>query len=110
MLEPQDYKLPLGLGDLDDASGHDADLWRFPPGAIVLLYTDGVTEARDSHGTFYDPVDRLHGRRFSGPGALLDALVADVRQHTGGHTDDDMALLAVMRLPANAPPPSTHPG
>ncbi|MEV6649918.1 PP2C family protein-serine/threonine phosphatase [Streptomyces sp. NPDC051219] len=95
-LTPAETALPLGMGDLagwpDRAEEHE-----FPPGATLLLYTDGLSEARDAAGNFYDPQERLRGRIFSGPDALLAALVTDVRQYTGGGSTDDMALLAVSR-------------
>ncbi|WP_234426715.1 PP2C family protein-serine/threonine phosphatase [Streptomyces niger] len=95
-LAPRTPALPLGLSEV--AGWPDrADESRFPPGAMLLLFTDGVTEARDTEGVFYEPAVRLSGRVFTGPDALLDALVADVAQHTGGETEDDMALLALRR-------------
>jgi serine phosphatase RsbU (regulator of sigma subunit) len=95
ILEPTEAALPLGmgLGIWPDRS----DAHRLPPGATLLLYTDGLSEARDASGVFYDPGRRLAGRLFPGPEELLDALVDDVRRHTGGGTTDDMALLAVSR-------------
>ncbi|MGW4025980.1 PP2C family protein-serine/threonine phosphatase [Streptomyces sp. NPDC005009] len=101
-LEPESYSLPLGLGDLDNTLEHEAQSCLFPPGALLLLYTDGVTEARDGRGAFYDPADRLADRSFNQPAGLLDDVVTDVRRHTGGHNDDDMALLAVMNEPADS--------
>ncbi|MFF7179696.1 SpoIIE family protein phosphatase [Streptomyces sp. NPDC008121] len=102
MLAPSQAALPLGMGDL--AAWPDrADETPYPPGATLLLYTDGLSEARDAHGTFYDPAERLAGRIFPGPEELLDALVDDVRRYTGGGTTDDMALLAVSR-PARGQP------
>ncbi|NYV77199.1 serine/threonine-protein phosphatase [Streptomyces sp. UH6] len=65
------------------------------PGATVLFYTDGLTEARDADGVFYDPVVRLNGRSFGEPEELLDFLAGDVALHAGGDVKDDMALLAV---------------
>ncbi|HEX5569264.1 MAG TPA: PP2C family protein-serine/threonine phosphatase [Streptomyces sp.] len=96
-LEPEAYELPLGFGDLMDGAEKRVQSVPFPPGAMVLLHTDGVTEARNAEGEFYDPAAALRGRSFHGPGALLDALLADVSAHTGGHADDDVALLAVAR-------------
>ncbi|MFJ5968286.1 PP2C family protein-serine/threonine phosphatase [Streptomyces sp. NPDC093060] len=88
--------LPLGMADLG--------LWPdratesgFPSGATLLLYTDGLSEARDAHGRFYDPLRRLAGRRFPDPRSLLGRLAAEVRRHSGGGMTDDMALLAVRR-------------
>ncbi|WP_405497989.1 PP2C family protein-serine/threonine phosphatase [Streptomyces sp. NBC_00096] len=96
VLAPAEPALPLGMGDL--ASWPDrVQEWPFPPGATLLLYTDGLTEARDGAGAFYDPADRLRGRVFPGPDELLSALGSDVRRHTGGAATDDMALLAVAR-------------
>lgn len=94
--EPRVPELPLGLGELGAFSG-SVDEFRFPVGSMLLLFTDGVTEARDADGVFYDPQVRMSGRRFPGPSELLDAMVADVSRHTGGPFTDDMALLAVSR-------------
>ncbi|WP_377273465.1 PP2C family protein-serine/threonine phosphatase [Peterkaempfera sp. SMS 1(5)a] len=93
-VEPRRPALPLGLAAL----GSDAecvDTFAFPEGASLLLYTDGLTEARNATGTFYNPVGRFTGQRYPTPDALLDALLADVYQHTDGRRADDMALLAV---------------
>ncbi len=99
-LEPEQPALPLGMSDL--ASWPDrsvvADL---PAGAMLLFYTDGLSEARSGEGLFYDPAARLGGRMFPGPDALLAAVAEEVREHTGGGANDDMALLAVAR-PAGA--------
>nr|WP_238420511.1 PP2C family protein-serine/threonine phosphatase [Streptomyces taklimakanensis] len=103
-LEPDAYGLPLGLGRLGDGTGGSVAVAPFPPGALLLVHTDGLTEARDAAGAFYDPVPWLRGRRFPGPDALLDGLLAEVHAHTAGGQDDDMALLAVMRDPD--PPPT----
>ncbi|TJZ59395.1 serine/threonine-protein phosphatase [Streptomyces piniterrae] len=100
-LDPTAPQLPLGvgLGDLTPAgSAVPVDVVRLPPGASLLLVTDGVTEARDSRGTFYDPVfsGRLR-RRFKDPEALVDALTKDVGRWTEGEHEDDMAILVVTR-------------
>lgn len=95
-LEPTVPALPLGLGELGEWPDR-ADECPFPVGAQLLLYTDGLSESRDGRGRFYDPADRITGRAFHGPQALLDAVVTDVTRHTGGRATDDMALLAVGR-------------
>lgn len=88
--------LPLGMGDLG-AWPDRAEQAEFPVGATLLFYTDGLSEARDAHGVFYDPAERLSGRTFPGPRAVLTTLAEEVRAHTGGGLTDDMALLAVRR-------------
>lgn len=101
-LAPSDPALPLGMADLG-AWPDRADETPFPPGATLLLYTDGLSEARNAGGIFYDPKERLRGRIFPGPDELLTALSDDVRLHTGGRSTDDMALLAVARPAADQP-------
>ncbi|MCB5181578.1 serine/threonine-protein phosphatase [Streptomyces sp. SMC 277] len=96
VLAPAEPALPLGMGDLGSWPDRTRQ-WPFPAGAALLLYTDGVSEARDGHGLFYDAPGRLRGRIFPGPEELLSALVADVRRHVGGGGTDDMAVLAVAR-------------
>ena len=74
--------------------------WPFAAGDTLLLVTDGVTEARDRAGEFYDPAVRLPPLGpFARPQQVIDALVADVERWTGGPRDDDMAVLAVTCRP-----------
>ncbi|WP_354379038.1 PP2C family protein-serine/threonine phosphatase [Streptomyces sp. PvR034] len=96
VLRPGEPALPLGMGELGSWPDR-AEEWDFPAGATLLLHTDGLSEARDGAGEFYDPPARLRGRIFPGPEEVLDALITDVRRHTGGGAADDMALLAVAR-------------
>lgn len=76
---------------------HAPDTWDFPPGVTLLLYTDGISEARNAAGAFYDPAGWLTGREFPTPARLLSTLVDDVRRFSGGLATDDTALLAVHR-------------
>lgn len=108
VLTPQEFRLPLGLSGLAP-SPHQTDTWAFPPGGTLLLYTDGLSEARDTSGTFYDPAHWLSGRAFPTPARLLSTLVDDVQSFSGGPPGDDMALLAARRPPADAPAPADAP-
>ncbi|MFE9404339.1 PP2C family protein-serine/threonine phosphatase [Streptomyces sp. NPDC006530] len=101
-LVPSEPALPLGMSDLGVWPDR-ADVRPFPAGSTLLLYTDGLSEARDAAGVFYQPGVRLSGAIFPGPDEVLDALVDDVRRYTGGGSSDDMALLAVAR-PAEGQP------
>ncbi|MFJ6011956.1 PP2C family protein-serine/threonine phosphatase [Streptomyces sp. NPDC092952] len=101
VLRPSVPALPLGMGL--GVWSERTDEWELPDGTTLLLYTDGLSEARNAEGVFYDPAARLRGRIFPGPEKLLSALTDDVRLHTGGETTDDMALLAVVR-PAQGQP------
>ncbi|MEU1216680.1 PP2C family protein-serine/threonine phosphatase [Streptomyces sp. NPDC005790] len=95
VLSPTAPAMPLGMGL--DVWPDRSDEWTLPAGAMFLAFTDGLSEARDANGVFYDPAARLRGRLFPGPEELLSALTDDVRLHTGGRSTDDLALLAVGR-------------
>ncbi|WP_069169713.1 PP2C family protein-serine/threonine phosphatase [Streptomyces griseus] len=95
-LDPDEPSLPLGL-DVFGGEAVRVDRFDLPPGATLVLFTDGVIEARNSRGVFFDPVPTLSQDLPSGPGAALDAVLAAVYRHTGGELQDDAALLAVTR-------------
>ncbi|MGW5095817.1 PP2C family protein-serine/threonine phosphatase [Streptomyces nodosus] len=97
-LEPSAPSLPLGLGDLG-RTRVPVDRYTLPHDATLVLFTDGLVEARDRHGALYDPVPFLSRPLSTDPGAILDALLADLTRHTEGPLDDDAALMAVTRLP-----------
>ena len=101
---------PLGLLDLADG-WCKASMLPVGEGDQLLLYTDGVSEARDGAGRFFPLAEQtaLALRAAGGPeGAadrpqLLDSLVAGLRDHVGDRvTDDIMLLLVTLRLAARA--------
>jgi hypothetical protein len=51
-IEPAEPGLPLGLAELAVSPRETATL-EFAPGDRLLLYTDGISEARDKHGEFF---------------------------------------------------------
>jgi phosphoserine phosphatase RsbU/P len=72
------------------------------PGGILILYTDGITEAQNRQGDFYDPERLLISaqNRLGLPAdALAEGILADVNGFTGGQQQlDDIALLVINRL------------
>ncbi|MGY1436586.1 PP2C family protein-serine/threonine phosphatase [Streptomyces reniochalinae] len=94
LLEPDEPALPLGMTELG-VWPDEIDEVPFPAGSQLLLYTDGLSEARNAHGVFYDPAGRLSRSYFADPEELLETVLIDVADHTGGEAVDDMALLAV---------------
>ncbi|MFD3739812.1 PP2C family protein-serine/threonine phosphatase [Streptomyces sp. NPDC058629] len=104
VLEPSQEAPPLGMAALGTWS-FPVDTFSFPHGSTLLCHTDGVTEARDEAGAFYDAAVRLprllRHRSLTGdppaPAQILQLLIEDVGRHTGGRVRDDQALLALHR-------------
>ncbi|WP_328375377.1 serine/threonine-protein phosphatase [Streptomyces sp. NBC_00440] len=98
-LDVREPALPLGLGQLLP-SAFTAETFDFGVGDVLLLYTDGVIEARDTAGRFYPLPDRIESWGADGPDALLERLCTDLLRHAGGSLGDDAAMVAIERLPA----------
>lgn len=89
---------PLGLAGLV-RSAVTAQTFAFAEGDVLLLYTDGVLEARDRSGAFYPLAERATAWSGLQPRVLLDRLCADLLDHTTGSTlGDDAAMVAIERL------------
>lgn len=87
--------LPLRLMSLGDTSGAERTV-PLQPGDALLLYTDGVTEARDARREFYpleERVAEVAARAGGADGDLLDRLRDDLVRYVGAPLDDDAALL-----------------
>lgn len=95
-LDARAHAVPLGLGDLT-AEAHHVDRFDLAVGDVLLLYTDGVIEARDDVGTFYPLTDRLDDWSSLPPDELLSALTTDLLRHVGRRLGDDVAMVAVQR-------------
>ncbi|MEW2266268.1 PP2C family protein-serine/threonine phosphatase [Streptomyces sp. NPDC047853] len=94
--EPSSYAPPLGLGmtDADEPQPHRVE---FSPGEQLLLYTDGVTEARDEHGAFYPLADRAYLLDEPDAHHALEAVRKNLSEHAAGPPHDDAAMLLVRR-------------
>jgi len=71
----------------------------FEPGSAVVLYTDGVVEARRA-GELYgeERLDRLLGQRRDLPAeALAEVVLDECRRFVGGELRDDCAIVVVRR-------------
>ncbi|WP_214413126.1 PP2C family protein-serine/threonine phosphatase [Sphaerisporangium fuscum] len=89
---------PLGLGELTEP-GYDAEIFDFKAGDTILLYTDGVIEARCPDGRFYPLHERLSSWQGDGPETLVNYVRDDLLAHVGGRLGDDAAMVAIQRLP-----------
>ncbi len=74
---------------------------RMLPGDLLVMYTDGVTDAQDRHGQFYGEQRLLQViRRCNCPAQeTLDIIMDDLDHFTGGTPQaDDVTLLVVRRV------------
>jgi serine phosphatase RsbU (regulator of sigma subunit) len=91
----------LALGVERDQAYVDTRV-QLPPGAGVVLYTDGVVEARRD-GEFYgsERLDELLATRSELSAAeLARAVLDDCRSFAGGDLSDDCAVVVIKRVPA----------
>ncbi|MFG2818703.1 PP2C family protein-serine/threonine phosphatase [Kitasatospora sp. NPDC048365] len=95
-LESRQPAPPLGLTGFGPA-GVEVESFPFREGDLVLLYTDGVIEARNGSGDFYPLTERLGSWPSGDPGALLRGLCQDLLAHAGGSLGDDAAMVAIRR-------------
>ncbi|MFI1359326.1 PP2C family protein-serine/threonine phosphatase [Streptomyces sp. NPDC020898] len=95
-VEPAHPAPPLGLRTL---TGHTPDLQVLPfgDGDQLLLYTDGVTEARDRGRAFYPLDEGLARHVCDEPSRTLGALHDELLSHVGGRLHDDAALLLIRK-------------
>ncbi|MFB7368322.1 PP2C family protein-serine/threonine phosphatase [Streptomyces sp. NPDC056222] len=96
--------LPLGLGELS-AGRVPATEHVLRRGEVLVLYTDGLSEARNTDGTFYPVMERL-GEHFRtsepDPQTVVSFLRTDSDSWSAASEEDDQAVLAITLTP---PPP-----
>jgi len=71
---------PLGIGD------------------VIVLYTDGVTEARNTGGELFGEERLIHllaRNRSHGPERMKDAVLEAIESHSQGNLDDDLTLVCL---------------
>ncbi|MEU9125781.1 PP2C family protein-serine/threonine phosphatase [Streptomyces sp. NPDC048506] len=89
---------PLGLEDLITGLPEKPESYPFAPGDRLLLYTDGVIEARNPHNDFFPLPEAMQAVHALAPQDFLDALHQALLRHTEGHLADDVAMILVDRL------------
>jgi serine phosphatase RsbU (regulator of sigma subunit) len=90
--------LALGIESQQEYEQVTAEL---PPGAAVVLYTDGVVEARSGGELFGDDrLDAVLAKGHASPAQeLAEAVIASCRAFAGGNLTDDCAIVVIRRVP-----------
>jgi GAF domain-containing protein len=88
--------LALGIESGERYAQTEAQL---PPGAALVLYTDGVIEARHDGDQFgVDRLDEVVRAELAGSAqAIADAVVSACRAFAGGELGDDCAIVVIKR-------------
>ena len=93
-------KTGMALGVLDSANWQQK-IAKFAPGDMLVLYTDGITEAQNSYGDFYGEqrlLSVIRSKKGCAAQNVRDTLVDDVRQFLGeAKHPDDIAVMVVVR-------------
>ena len=88
------------LGALDAGTGGYAERsLEWEPGDVLVMYTDGVTEARDVEGRMFEHEALeacIASARDDSAQSILDRILAALSTHAGdGSQDDDLTLVVV---------------
>jgi serine phosphatase RsbU (regulator of sigma subunit) len=88
----------LALG-IERGQTYEQATAELPPGAALVLYTDGVIEARRSDELFgEDRMDAIVRAELGGSAqAIADAVVSACRAFAGGELSDDCAIVVLKK-------------
>ncbi len=88
----------LALG-IEEGQEYEERRMELPPGSIIVVYTDGVIEARRRSELYgierLD--DLLRSHRELAPHALARTIARDARSFAGGELSDDLAVVVIRR-------------
>ncbi len=104
-VEPARPAPPLGLRALV-AEPPCLEILPFSEGDQLLLYTDGVIEARDRAREFYPLAERVARHVSDEPEHILSAVHDELLAHVGGRLHDDAALLLLRMQAVDEPVPT----
>lgn len=89
----------IAMGLLDDAH-YAQDTVQMAPGDLLILYTDGITEAENAQQEMFG-LERLknviHTSHTLSPAEIIEEILTSVREFTGDHPQSDDITLMVIR-------------
>lgn len=90
----------MALGVSENATWQQKVI-EFTPGDVLVMYTDGITEAHNRHGAFFTEArlqDVIHTNKDRPSAEILEAILTEVNGFTRSAADqDDMALVVLAR-------------
>jgi PAS domain S-box-containing protein len=87
------------IGFSDDLP-YEVEILDFMPGDVLISYTDGFTEARDSRGNFYSEERFRHqlSRKWPSAFSIVKHMEAEINQHgKEEYRSDDLTLLIIRK-------------
>ncbi len=93
---------PTGMAlGVSEQANWKQKLVRMNPGDILVIYTDGVTEAQDQHGDYFQELllDVILSKSHASAADIVDHLLTEVHRFVGKTPrQDDIALLVIRRV------------
>ncbi len=86
--------IPLGI---DASVDYAPETVMLHPGERLVLYSDGITEQRNSRGEEFGRVRLLQAARNADPAEAADAILRAARQHAGAPLSDDASVAIIER-------------
>ncbi|WP_332758189.1 PP2C family protein-serine/threonine phosphatase [Streptomyces sp. MT206] len=100
---------PFGIEEFISGPPVLTDSYPFAPGDRLLLYTDGVIEARDWDDTFFDLPEAMMAMRDHTRQAFLEGLRQALLRHAQSRLADDVAVILVDRCEGEGHQPTGGP-
>jgi len=106
LIKRKGERLPLGVSDKTD---YEEQRWPLLAGDVLLLYTDGLTDAQNEKGDFFDTGGVLRGLEEIDTNTLSareikEALIQKVKKFAGeGRPQDDITLVVIKVTAVDSP-------
>ncbi len=91
------YAEGILIGAIPEATYEDCSI-ELPEGSWLILYTDGLTEARNEEGEFFGlqrVLELLQTHTGNSPQRLVNRIYDEVRKFTNGKLSDDFSVMAI---------------